>query len=203
MPVKDEKTEKEWQKKRKQLLPAFIAQMLTALAVLVTIYYGGYYYCDFIPLPASNDFSSKLQFALQWSTFPFAVILFYTTLQVVYKRMTSLAANPLSGKEDNLQLEKNILTNTLEQTAIALILVLALTVYLEQAEMKLVPLHVVTFVVGRTLFIIGYKISPTFRSSGSLTNIGSTFLILGLIGYFICSNGLIASANSNTGKVEL
>ena len=203
MPTKDVKAEQEWKKKRNQVLPLLITQTLAALALLVIIYYGGYYYCDFIPLPQSDDFSSKLQFTLQWSAFPFAVILFYTILQVGNKRGSTPASNPLSGNEHYLQKEKNILANTLEQSTLAFFLLLALTVYLEQAEMKLVPLFVLSFVVGRILFIVGYKIHPLkFRACGISMNFGSTFLTLGLIGYFIYSRGLMATT-SFSGKDEL
>ena len=202
MSTKDVKAEQEWQRERKQSMPFFIVQLIAGLASLVTIYYGGYYYCDFIPLPQSDDFSRKLQFTLQWSTFPFAVFLFYTIMQVGNKRGSTPASNPLSGNEHYLQLEKNILTNTLEQSTLAFFLLLALTVYLEQAEMKLVPLFVLSFVVGRILFIVGYKINPKFRVCGIMVNGGSTFLMLGLIGYFIYSRGLMATTNFN-GKDEL
>lgn len=200
MSTKDKKADEEWQKERRKLMPLFFAQMLVSVVILVIVYYGGYFYCDYIPLPESNDFSSKLQFTLQWCAFPFAVILFYTIMQVGNKRGSSPASNPLSGNEHYVQLDKNILANTLEQTVLAFFLVLTLTVYLQQAEMKLVPLFVVSFVVGRVLFIAGYKISPKFRSCGVLTNFGSTFVVLAIVGYYIYSRGFMIAA---TGKDEL
>ena len=194
------KEKEEWKATRKQLLPVFMVQLLTAIALLVTIFYGGYYHCNSISLPSSNEFSDKLQFSLRWCAFPFAVILMFTIMGVSNKRGSTPAANPLSGNDHLLQVEKNILTNTLEQIVLAFFIILALTVYLEDSEMKLVPIYVLSFIAGRALFISGYKIGPQFRSCGILLNLGSTVLMLGVIGYTIYSRGLLAAS---TGKDEL
>lgn len=116
------------------------------------------------------------------------------------KRGSTPAANPLSGNEKFLQVEKNILTNTLEQTTLAFFIVLSLTVYLDQPEMKIVPLFMTSFVVGRALFIFGYKIDPRFRSCGMILSLGSTLVMFGVIGYTIYSRGLLTAV---TGKDEL
>ncbi len=194
------KEKEEWKATRKQLLPVFMVQLLTAIALLVTIFYGGYYHCNSISLPSSNEFSDKLQFSLRWCAFPFAVVLMFTIMGVSNKRGSTPAANPLSGNDHLLQVEKNILTNTLEQIVLAFFIILALTVYLEDSEMKLVPIYVLSFIAGRALFIGGYKIGPQFRSCGVLLNMGSTVLMLGVIGYTIYSRGLLAAS---TGKDEL
>ncbi len=92
-----------------------------------------------------------------------------------------LEAFEFSGNNHFLQVEKNILTNTFEQIVLAFFIILALTVHLEDSEMKLVPIYILSFITGRVLFISGYKIGPKFRSCGMLTNIVSTFLMLGVI----------------------
>ncbi len=194
------KEKENWKAERKQLLPLFLTQVVISLVLLVTIFYGGYYHCDSISLPASSDFSDKLEFSLRWCAFPFAVILMYTIMGVSSKRGSTPASNPLSGNEKFLQTEKNILLNTLEQMVLAFFIVLSLTVYLDQSAMKLVPIYMVSFIVGRALFTVGYKISPRFRSCGMVLNIGSTFITFGVIGYTIYSRGLWTTG---TGKDEL
>lgn len=174
---------KEWKKKRKQLLPLFIAQIMVSQILIVIIFYGGYLYRDFIPLPWGYNFDGFLKYSMRWCAIPFVLILTYAAMSCVAKRVTTSAANPLAGNEHLLQLEKNILTNTLEQTVIALLVIFALTAYLDYYQIRVVPLYVVTFVLGRILFIVGYKINIKLRSSGAVMNFSSIFYMLLWIAY--------------------
>ena len=199
MSTEEQKAEiREWKSKRKEIMPVFLANVAISLVLTVGILFGGYYYCDCIPVPESNDLGVKLLYTLRWCAFPFAVLLYFMIFQVGNKRGSSPAANPLAGKEDFVQPEKNILVNTMEQIVMAVLILLALTTYLTPLEMKLVPLYVLQFLVGRVLFNVGYKIHPKYRSAGVVMSFAANFFFLCLIGYFVYSRGLMAGVPTIT-----
>ena len=184
--------EEKAKKPREDILPVFVA-----LAVIVTILYGGYYYCDCIPVPRSNDFSEKLLYAARYCTFPQALFLLFAIMRVGAKRGSTGAENPLAGKEHLLQTEKNVLANTVEQLLVFLFLVVTLTTYLEPSEMRIIPLYSLAFIVGRVLFMIGYSISPKHRSYGIAINFFTTFFFIGYIFYLIYLRGFVYGTDSS------
>ena len=196
--------------RRRNELPIYVLEYLIALAITVTILYGGYYYCDCIPVPRSNDFSEKLLYAARYCTFPQAVFLLFAIARVGAKRGYTDAENPLAGKEHLLQTEKNVLTNTVEQLHIFLLLVVTLTTYLEPSEMRIIPLYSLAFITGRVLFMIGYSISPRYRSVGMGTNFILSFFFIGYAIYLMYLHGFMygtltanPTATTGTRKSEL
>jgi hypothetical protein len=197
-----------------KVLPVYILQYFIASAVSVTVLYGGYYYCDSIPIPRSDDFSEKLLYAARYCTFPQAVFLLVAIWMVIAKRAYAGAVDPLAGREHLVQTEKNILANTLEQLLVFLLLIVTLTTYLEPLEMRIIPLYSLTFIVGRVLFTIGYSIKPRYRSLGVVTNLSSSSFFVGYVIYLMYLRGfmygsLLSTDLSNptviagTEKVEL
>ena len=189
----------------------YFLQFSLCLFIVLTILYGGYYHCDAIPIPASDDFGEKLLYTLRYCTFPQAIFLLAAIMRVGSKRGSTRATNPLSGHEHLLQTEKNILMNTVEQLLCFLLLVLTLTTYLEPAEMRIIPLYSLAFIVGRVLFMIGYSISPKYRAAGIAINFFTHFFIIGYIVYLMYIHGYMygvpytpSSSTSDTlGKTEL
>ena len=184
--------EKEAKKPRGEILATFVA-----ITVIVTILCGGYYYCDCIPVPRSNDFSEKLLYAARYCTFPQAVFLLFVIARVGAKRGSTGAENPLAGKEHLIQTEKNVLTNTVEQLLVFLLLVVTLTTYLEPSEMRIIPLYSLVFIVGRVLFMIGYGIGPKHRSYGIAINFFSTFFFIGYVIYLMYLRGFMYGTDSS------
>ena len=126
------------------------------------------------------------------------------------KRRYTDAENPLAGKEHLLQTEKNVLTNTVEQLHIFLLLVVTLTTYLEPSEMRIIPLYSLAFITGRVLFMIGYSISPRYRSVGMGTNFILSFFFIGYAIYLMYLHGFMygtltanPTATTGTRKSEL
>ena len=67
-------------------------------------------------------------------------------------RATSAAVNTLSGHKDIIQVDKNYVSNTLEQFMIALTLMLTVAVYTDSLQvLRLLPVYSVLFAVGRFL----------------------------------------------------
>jgi len=203
--------QKEPKPNRREMIVLGLSQMLVAWATVAAIFYGGYYYCPSLPVPASNDFTSKLIYAMRWSFFPL-VVLEVAILLVGNGRRTSKAANPLAGVDHLIQLQKNVLANTLEQFIVFMFCSLVLITFLKTPEeMRLVPLYSTAFVIGRILFRLGYGISWKYRGCGMQINFTSTGFITGLIFYFMFSRGFmfgldvttVPSGTSAGGKVEL
>ena len=171
------------------MLPMFLLQAALASILTVGWLYGGYYYCDFIPVPKSMGVRDIWVYYTRCCVLPCAVVLFFSIFAVMNKRGSTPAANPLAGKEHFLQVEKNILTNTVEQIMLFLLISIVLVTYLDQSEMKILPLFASHWVIGRILFNIGYRLGFQYRSFGMVCNIFATVFFFGLAFYFVYSRG--------------
>lgn len=180
-----------WKKERKALLPVFATQVFLSAALCFGVLYGGYYFCDCIPVPRSSDLGDKLTYYIRCCVFPCSVVLCIAIQSVANKRGQSMAANPLAGREHKVVLEKNVLTNTVEQTMLFLMITLVLTTYLNAAEMKIIPLYSVLWVIGRVFFRIGYAIHPRYRSFGVVTTLFTAPIFLILVGYLMYTRGFM------------
>ena len=188
-----------------------LIQALIAILILAGIFYGGYYRCDYIPTPASMDLGSRIGYTLRW-TLPMVLVLMVTIQQTALRRLSTAARNPLAGKEHLVQLLKNILTNTLEQLMVSLLLMLIATTYCDTPDMiKIVPIYAITFTVGRILFIIGYRISPSYRTTGMTVNFLSSIVMAGYVIYLTYTRGMMyglgtvypSTGGNQVGKDEL
>ena len=192
-----------WKEQRKALLPLYLAESALALLVTVGVLYGGYYMCDSIPTPKSAALEDKLIYLIRWCVFPSSLCLLWAIVAVSNKRGSSTAINPLAGKEHLLQVEKNILANTLEQCVLFLMICLVLTTYLEGSELRILPVYSFLWVIGRILFAVGYKIHPKYRSVGML----STFLALSLffvyIVYLMYTRGFMYGVETETRRGDI
>ena len=172
-------------------IAAFMFQVeLFVVGSMLAIFYGGYYHCDYIPIPTSLDLATRMAFTIRCA-FPAVVVLAFFIVSVGLKRLATGAINPLANKEHLLQVHKNILTNTVEQFLVFIVCALTLATYLETStEMKLIPLYTVAFVVGRVLFRIGYVLRPEYRSFGMHLNFASTGFVLAKVVYLQLTRGL-------------
>ena len=137
-------------------------------------------------LPLARDFSQvlsegeRLTYAFRCLVFS-VVPLFYASLNVARVRLrnpTNLAAHPsapVPPSMETFKIYERILQNTVEQTILHIIAVLALVSCLEVDQLWLIPLLVLLFVVARAAFFIGYVASPLYRAFGfSLTAMPTT-----------------------------
>ncbi len=136
MDAREETVEEAKLKWKNNVLPVFLPQALLGILISTGVLYGGYYHCDCIPVPKSGGFQDKLVYYIRSCVFPSAVVLLLTIMNVANKRGGVGAANPLAGREHFIQVEKNILMNTMEQMLLFLTVSLALITYLDAAEMN-------------------------------------------------------------------
>lgn len=180
-----------WQEQRKALLPGLAAQAMLALLVIAGVLYGGYYLCDSIPTPKSPALEGKMTYLIRCCVYPCVLVLCWSILVVSNKRGSTPAVNPLAGKEHLLQLEKNILMNTVEQSLLFLMICLVLATYLEGSELRILPLYSILWVTGRISFTIGYRVNPKYRTFGMATTFIPGLFFLGVIPYLIYTRGFM------------
>lgn len=175
----------------------FLPQLLAGLTFTTTIFYIGYYHGGFI-LPTTQssenilDLNFRLSYALRCS-FPMILSLLAGIVATSVKRRLSDAINPLSGHENLVQVEKNYLANTLEQLAVGLSLMLIMATYAESTQvLRLLPVYSVAFTLGRLLFRIGYRKTNycAYRETGMSLNYGSTFIMMCIVVYYVCTRGI-------------
>ena len=177
-------------------LPLFLTQALAGSVCVVATLYIGYYHCDFIPVPPSTDLIHRLAFALQ-CTLPMVVVVFVAVLMVMNKRGFTTAVDPLSGNDSILQLDKNVLSNTLEQFVIGFtLLLIASTVFETIEQLKLIPLYSFLFCFGRVAFRVGYGIHPKLRTVGMSMNIQIVLYMLIYLFYLLLTGQNFAGSLS-------
>ena len=191
--------------------PAVLRIQLTlGLSLTVAIFFGGYVYCDSIPVPDEGSMSAKIAYTFRCAFFA-VITLMVLILATAIKRDWTGALNPLAGKEYLVQVDKNVLTNTVEQFLVYLVSIVALATYVDTpTQLKLIPLYTTAFIVGRVLFRIGYGINPGYRSTGMMVNASSTVYIIGFTLSLMYTKGFLyhimtsgPSTPTNGGRVEL
>ena len=181
----------------------WLAQLLAAVVTMLVIFYSGYYFCPSLPVPTSMDFTSKLIYTVR-CIFPSLMVLQVAILVVINARRSLGVANPLAGQDDLIQLQKNFLSNTLEQFVVFMVCTLVLITFLNTPEeMRFVPLYTTAFIIGRILFRIGYGISWIYRACGMQINFLSTWFISGLIIYFMFTRGFMFGLDTTTVPSEI
>ena len=123
---------------------------------------------DFPPDFSNGD---RLTFAFRCLVFS-ALPLLASVGVIGYLRFWSpntLAANPVAPVAQSQQLyhvSQRVLQNTLEQTALHVLAILALASSLDPDQLDVIPVLVLLFVFGRALFMLGYMYHPLYRGVG-------------------------------------
>lgn len=177
------------EKKRVPFILRF--QLVEGLLISLGILYLGYYYLQpLLPLPESNDYTSKLRYVIISSILPCSTLI-WAIAGVLRKRTKKVIVNPLAGREHNLQVEHNFAQNTLEQLMVYLISTAVLATYLVGEELKYIPLNALVFTLGRILFRVGYGIHPSYRGLGVACFFASQVVTLSLCTYFLYTHGIM------------
>lgn len=149
------------------------------VALLLTISVLGW-----LVIPTPEVINSR--FWAKW-LFLYSLPLFFGVLILVLKRYNHeelIKGSVFSN--DGLEIERAYMQNTLEQTVIALPIVISFGVLAPMSLVKFIPLHAIVFIVGRFLFFIGYKSSYSKRLRGFVvTNYANFAMFIGCF-YLIC-----------------
>lgn len=126
----------------------------------------------------SGDAGSRLEFWARLALWP-ALLLFAMVGGVLVARARSVALNPIDDPESRLyRVSQRVLTNTVEQTAIFLPALAALTVLLPPSDLGAPVLATALFALGRLLFWAGYLIHPYVRAPGMSMTLATNAVVL-------------------------
>lgn len=106
-------------------------------------------------------------------------------------RYLSAAIDPTARGTDRItDIPSRILQNTLEQFVLSFVCKMALATFLTQQSMRLIPLLVFLWVVGRVLFVVGYLSEPLRRAYGFAMTMFTSMVAMIMIAYFSITAGL-------------
>ncbi len=129
----------------------------------VTVFSAAWLLWPPLPVVAPGD---RISYALQLVAAP-AILLLLMICSCFRLFDTAQAENPLVGAESQrFRINQRVLTNTVEQGAAFVPVVLALTSRLSPEHLKLLPIAVAVWCSGRVLFWAGYHIAPHWRAPG-------------------------------------
>ena len=104
--------------------------------------------------------------------------------KLIFISRSRKAWNPLDpNNQGNSIILGRIFSNTLEQFVLFVSSTLILSIYLTSNQMSLIPILVITWVIGRMLFDFGYQRSPLYRTPGFILSGVPTLASLSLISY--------------------
>lgn len=144
--------------------------VLSASALLFMLGLALLVYKDFVRFYPSNmraetlkGFASRMEYALRYQTL-LVFWLMFNILITIYGRLTTKALNPLDETtEDNVQLLKNVLTNSFESVVVS---VFSQLIFISFAEPELIlttiPLINIIQFIGRVAFFAGYPLHRAF-----------------------------------------
>jgi uncharacterized membrane protein YecN with MAPEG domain len=148
----------------------------------LAIYVAGYFACPSIATTPTPE--GRLVFAVWLCAVPalFVYAVFQSCLRL---RDTPEAVNPmLAAESPRWKINQRVLTNSVEQLAIFVPLVLALATRVDAAHVKLVPLHIALWVAARIAFWVGYRRSPAWRAPGMAWTHQVTLLTIAWLVWF-------------------
>lgn len=109
--------------------------------------------------------------------------LFVMLVTIGNRRFLSGGINPLKDTNDEtFTVDERVATNTLEQTCVFFIGLLALATFLPVVQMKLIAALVLVFVIARFVFWFGYRRHYLYRAPGmAATYILNLFILVAVL----------------------
>lgn len=150
-----------------------LAQAVAAFVVLSGVWSFQDHILRSLPLP-SDTVEDRLALVVQWLLLPGLTLfagIFAMASGRFFNGATDGSRTPAShGLEINLRYN----LNTLEQVVLAAIAWAGLALALPHAQLNLIPLLAILFVVGRAAFWMGYLFHPVARAFGLLLTFAPT-----------------------------
>ena len=169
---------------------SIVLQSALALLLCAVVLGGGYWWLPpkLVGAAAPMDLADRLAFALKWDLLIF-LWLAGSVGAVSRNRFWTPAdrhGSAYSEPSPEIAVRRANLQNTLEQTVLAVGAQLILATVLRAAELVLIPLMVLLFLVGRVTFAIGYARSPIARAFGmAVTGAAVGFALLLAVGLIL------------------
>ncbi|CAL1541126.1 unnamed protein product [Lymnaea stagnalis] len=149
--------------------------ILTAAGLALTFYV--LYYITPIPVPPLPGLLDRLVFTLRLQSFS-CLTLIGGIQYVALTRFSTTAIDPINGQgEHHVAVGVRYLTNTVEQLVVSSAGQLILTTYLEEGQMRVIPILVLFFVFGRLAFFFGYRASYLKRTAGFVATFAASVVV--------------------------
>lgn len=156
---------------------------------LTLVLSGSYLTVNYLPLPTPSapTLSNRLVFALRYLSISLIPLIFGIQLlgSMRFNDMENMGANPVREKTTyKASVVSRYIQNTIEQTLLHVLLQLALSTYLPDEYLSLIPMHISIFVVARFAFLYGYmdEVKPINRAFGFaltyMSNLSSFLLVM-------------------------
>nr|XP_022320692.1 transmembrane protein 79-like [Crassostrea virginica] len=153
-----QKDKRSWQEKKASVRK----QIATSVAISSTVFVVSYLY---LPIDTSHlkDLCDRLALTIS-CLFVSSFSIFVGIFGVTNVRGNTDAIDPVEGGSENLVFVPNqILRNTTEQFLLHFIAMMTLTLFLEGASMKVIPILCGIFLVARIVYQVGYMASAMSR----------------------------------------
>jgi len=134
-------------------------------------------------LPSMPLTSDRLVFTLQWNALSVGFILLLV-MHIGNTRFFTSQSNPFSMVDlDRVDIHCRVLNNSVEQFLVSFVLQLVFTTWISKEQMKIIPIIVILFVVGRILFWRGY-LNPAYGYTNRAYGLPLTvFPSVAMLGY--------------------
>lgn len=162
-----------WSEERKRTMRAISVGTVTAPLALLT---GWWLWPS---LDGMDSPVARVIYTMQLLAAPAAVtfLMMFSCLRMLYD---AKAENPFARTEGHRwELNQRILQNTVEQAWVFVPALLALSVRIDPAHAKILPVLVTVWTTGRVMFTIGYHISVPWRAVGFDWTLHPAMLTLG------------------------
>ncbi|XP_038071784.1 transmembrane protein 79-like [Patiria miniata] len=160
----------------------FRKRVCVSAAFGVSLTYIAWVYAPFA-VPSDPNLTDRLVFTLRWLAL--SILPIFVGIQLVgtirFANMdTAGVVTTTAYAEGLVRLRQRALQNTLEQTAMHVPLMLILGTYLDSNHLKLVPIIICLFVLGRIMYFIGYLFTGNHinRGFGFVLNMFPNIMVL-------------------------
>jgi hypothetical protein len=151
--------------------------LLLGNAIGLPLYAAAYVACPTLHVADAVD--ARIAFALWLCAAPalFVYAAFFSCLRL--RDAAHEAVNPLLGGESlRWKVNQRVLTNSVEQAAIFIPVLVALATRIDAAHVQLLPVSAGAWVASRIAFWIGYRKSPSWRAPGMAWTHTTTLLTI-------------------------
>ncbi|MEM7366596.1 MAG: MAPEG family protein [Pseudomonadota bacterium] len=124
------------------------------------------------------DTNERLDFGLRWVAvlqIPMIAMILWISQQRFWSSDHADGSPPETG--NSLEINRRVLTNTVEQTVLATVGLLVLSVAASADASNYVPALALLFVLGRFSFWLGYHINPFWRAFGLVLTLAPTLAV--------------------------
>ncbi|HUO03734.1 MAG TPA: MAPEG family protein [Candidatus Binataceae bacterium] len=124
--------------------------------------------------PGGIDAAWRLSYAIRWESI--SALCLFAGVGLVANRRFVIPEAIAGDAVPAVEIDRRYVQNTLEQLMLAFVVHLAMATILPDNELRVIPILVALFVIGRVAFWIGYHIAPTARAFGFATTFYPTIV---------------------------